>query len=179
MCRETYTISVDSMYASAPNAANTFVAYLNSPLKNVVRADLLSASVDASASPATANVFYIHVEELISKFNDHAPLKYSTSVAGSTSSVGNVSQLPLNLRAISEAFATVHTTPTNNRLLYASASQYPAFAVYFDPIRTVDKLTVSLYDQTGTSMNVAAPSFFVFRFECIKDMRCACPKIIY
>ena len=170
--REVYTISVDSMYASAPNASNSFVAYLNTPLRNVVRAELLSASVDSTGSAATANVFYIHVEELINKFNDHAPLKYSIAVSGNTSSTGSVSQLPTNLRQVSESFATVHTVPSSNRLLYAASSQYPVVSSYINPIRKIDKLTVSLYDQTGSSLAVNAPTFLLFRFECAKDNKC-------
>ena len=170
--REVYTISIDSMYATTPNSPNFFTAYLNTPLRNVVKAELLSASLDATASTNLANVFYIHVEELISKFNDHGPLKYTVSSSNVTSSVGTASQLPSNLRLLSEAFATVHTVPSGNRLLYSSSSQYPVQTAYINPIRKLDKMTISLYDQTGGSMAVNSPTFLVFRFECAKDNKC-------
>ena len=48
MCdTEVYTIRVDSLGASSNTS---FVGYLNIPLRNVVKAELLSASVNANAS---------------------------------------------------------------------------------------------------------------------------------
>jgi hypothetical protein len=169
--REVYTISVDSLYASAPNASNVFTAYLNVPLRNVVRAELLSASIDSTGAP-TSNVVYVQVEELVNKFHDHAVLKYQQSVSGNTSSVGQVTQVPVNARVMAEAFATVHGVPSGGRFLFASASQYPAYASYINPIRKLDRLTVSLYDQTGASLVANAPTFMLFRFECATDNQC-------
>ena len=169
--REVYTISVDSMYASAPNASNVFTAYLNVPLRNVVRAELLSASIDSTGTP-TSNVVYVQVEELVNKFHDHAVLKYQQSGSGSTSNVGQVSQIPVNQRVVAQAFATIHSVPSGGRFLFTTASQYQAYATYINPIRKLDKLTVSLYDQTGASLIVNAPTFLVLRFECSADNQC-------
>lgn len=169
--REVYTISVDSMYAAAPNASNVFTAYLNVPLRNVVRAELLSASIDSTGTP-TSNVVYVQVEELVSKFHDHAVLKYQQSVSGNTSNVGTVSQIPVNPRAMAEAFATIHAVPSGGRFIFTTASQYAACATYINPIRKLDKLTVSLYDQTGASLIANAPTFMIFRFECSADNQC-------
>jgi hypothetical protein len=148
-----------------------FTAYLNVPLRNVTRAELLSASIDSTGVP-TSNVVYVQVEELVNKFNDHAVLRYQQSVSGTTSNVGAVSQNTLNPRVMAEAFATIHAVPTSGRFLFTTASQYSACASYVNPIRQLDRLTVSLYDQTGASLIVGAPTFLLFRFECAKDNQC-------
>lgn len=167
--REVYTISVDSKFASDPNFDNSFVVYLNSPLRNVVRAELLSASI---GSTALSNVIYVHVQELVTKFNDHAPLNYTISSSGNSSNVGSVTQLQSNVSFISEALAVIHTPRTTGRQYFHRQADYEASAVYIDPIRTLDKLTVKLYDGSGEALSTEAPTFLLFRFWCSKNNRC-------
>ena len=164
--REVYTISVDSVYASAPNTDASFVAYLNTPLRNVVRAELLGASMATSA-----NVLYIHVSELVTKFNDHAPLQYALSSAGASSNTGAVTQLQSNLSYISEACAVVHQ-PTSGRQIFHKQADYEASAVYREPIRSLDKLTVKLFNGLGEVPSTDSPTYLLFRFECAKNNKC-------
>jgi hypothetical protein len=165
--REVYTISVDSNYASDPNSNASFVAYLNTPLRNVVRAELLSASI-----PDTANVNYIHVSELVTKFNDHAPLQYTISSAGASSNAGAVTQLQSNLSYISEAFAVVHQPTVSGRKYFHKQGDYEASAVYRDPIRTLDKLTVNIFNGLGELPTLNSTTYLLFRFECAKNNKC-------
>ena len=165
--REVYTISVDSVYASAPNTDASFVAYLNTPLRNVVKAELLGASVASSS-----NVLYVHVSELVTKFNDHAPLRYTLSSAGASSNTGAVTQLQSNLSYISEAFAVIHEPATGGRQYFHKQADYEASAIYRDPIRTLDKLTVKLYNGVGEVPATDSPTYLLFRFECSKNNKC-------
>jgi hypothetical protein len=165
--REVYTISVDSVYASAPNSNASFVVYLNTPLRNVVRAELLSASIAESS-----NAVYIHVSELVTKFNDHAPLQYTLSSAGASSNTGAISQLQSNLSYISEAFAVIHQPSVSGRKYFHKQADYEASAVYRDPIRTLDKLTVKLFNGVGEQPTSDSSTFLLFRFECAKNNKC-------
>ena len=171
--REVYTISVDSVYASDPNTDASFVAYLNTPLRNVVRAELLGASTATSA-----NVLYIHVSELVTKFNDHAPLRYSISCGSSSnnygqySNTGSVTQLQSNLSYISEAFAVIHQPANGGRQYFHKQADYEASAVYREPIRSLDKLTVKLFNGDGNVPSTNSPTYLLFRFECAKGNKC-------
>ena len=50
---ETYTLKVDSIFAPANNS---FIGYINIPLRNVVKAEVLSASISANIYTAGSNV---------------------------------------------------------------------------------------------------------------------------
>jgi hypothetical protein len=58
------------------------------------------------------------------------------------------------------------------RIVYRTNSDFPVVAEYIDPIRRLDKLTVSMYTDTGASFSTTAPTFLTFRFECAKDNVC-------
>jgi hypothetical protein len=70
MCdTEVYNVRVDSVGAASNMS---FVGYLNIPLKNVIKAELLSVGFHANASsPTTTYAYYVHIEELKSKFITH------------------------------------------------------------------------------------------------------------
>lgn len=157
---EYYTITVDSIGQSS---ANTFVAYLQNPLRNVVQARLLACHVHSNVQ---TEHMYVSIDELDTHFNDRAAI----------SGVGdNVHAGQGNLSIVRSAFASVITegaTHANgNSLITFKDRDYPIVAQYIDPIRRIDKLTVTLLDQNGATIKNSSDTganFLVLRFVCRK-----------
>jgi hypothetical protein len=173
MCdTEVYTVRVDSTRTSTSNT--NFVSYINIPLKNVVKAELLMAvlpfNVNASA------IIYIHVKELVSKFNDRATLEYTLSSAGQVSTQGGVSTPISNIQYLNTSFATIPGDQQYARTVYtASGSGYPTDVNFIEPIRQLEKLSIAMYDFNGNLIvdpTEAGPTFLVFRFTCAKPNVC-------
>jgi hypothetical protein len=174
--REVYTVSVDTRFVRAPASNNAFTAYMNIPLRNVVKAELLAASIHPAAN--TSGVVYMHVAELVNKFRDHAPLIYQQNVSGISSNVSGLSQIVSNVNFINEALLMYPIngsdldTPLVPRVVYRTNSDFPVVAEFIEPIRRLDRLTVSMYADTGAAFLTSAPTFLTFRFECAKDNVC-------
>lgn len=176
--REVYTVSVNTRYVVSPSSNNSFVAYINIPLRNVVRAELVSASIHPAAN--TSAVVYMHVAELVDKFHDRATLKYQQTVSGLLSNTGSVSQVSSNAGYLAESLmvypinaADLDLASVNTpRVVYRSMSDFPVVADFIEPIRRLDKLTVNMFADTGAEFLTAAPTFLTFRFECAKDNVC-------
>jgi len=178
MCdTEVYTIRVDSVYASS-NAS--FIGYMNIPLRNVIKAELLSASFHANANtPVTASAYYINIEELKSKFNDKTNLQYGSQVAGIISTEGaapstaisNVNQLASSIVCI-----PLEDSSTNHRTIFTTSSYFPVEIPYIEPIRRIDQFTVNIYTATGTQPNFTlGPTYLTLRITCSKPNVCMYP----
>lgn len=173
MCdTEVYTVRVDSMNTTVSNV--NFTSYINIPLRNVVKAELISAviPVNVNASP----VLYVYVDELVSKFNDRATLQYTLGAAGTVSTQGGLTAAISNLQYLKTAFAAIPADQTNSRTVFTSSgSGFPTDIAFIEPIRQLKTLTVSIYDQTGALVsdptNLGA-TFFTFRFTCAKPNVC-------
>jgi len=179
MCesRESYIIKVDSTYSSSATA-NSFVAYLPIPLRNVVKVELLSASVTPAAN--TSPVLYIHAEELISKFVNRAAVVYALGGGGLgnvLSTVGSVSSTLTNESKLAEALVAVPvdtTRASGTPVIYTSGGFFPTEIEYIDPIRQLSKLTINTYTSSGSLVITSGtvPSFFVFRLTCANRNSC-------
>jgi len=113
MCdTEVYTIRVDTVNTTVSNV--DFVSYINIPLRNVVKAELLSASIAANASDTPA--IYIYIDELVSKFNDRATLQYTLSSSGKISTQGAVTADLPNLQYLKSSLAAIPTGSHAHRL---------------------------------------------------------------
>jgi len=173
--REVYTVRVDSRYVTSPSTDASFVAFLNVPLQNVVRAELLSASIHPTSNAVSEAEVYVHVEELISKFVTRATPIYQQAAAGLTSNISAVTQIVSNSGKLSEAFAALPVDLSlvdKSRVLYTSGNNFPTITDYINPIRRLDKLTINLYNASGTLLTTIGTSFFIFRFECARDNSC-------
>ena len=173
MCdTEVYTVRVDSTRTRTSNT--NFVSYINIPLKNVVKAELLMAVLPFNVGGST--IIYIHVQELVSKFNDRATLEYTLSSAGQISQQGGVSTPISNIQYLNTAFATIPGEQQFARTIYtASGSGYPTDVTFLEPIRQLDKLSISMYDYNGNIIpdpTEAGPTFLAFRFTCAKPNVC-------
>lgn len=178
MCdTEVYTIRVDSLGA----VSNTsFVGYLNIPLRNVVKTELLCASVNANAASLSTSSIYFHVDELKSKFTDRTALRYDVSVSGNQSNVGttpsttisNVGQLNTALVAVPLAGGLPDTLTA-----FTSGNYFPVEITYIEPIRQVAKFTVNVYAADGSQPTITAgPTFLTLRLTCAKPNVCLYPN---
>jgi hypothetical protein len=144
---EYHVITVDSI---GQDSANTFTCHLQQPLKNVVQARLLAAHIHSNV--ATEHC-YISIEELDTIFNDRA---------------SNVLTGQSNMSMIRGSFASIVTDGTP---LILFKDSYPVVTQYVNPIRRIDRFTLTIRDQDGNTIknpDVSADNFLVFRFVCRK-----------
>jgi len=171
MCdTEVYTVRVDTVYASS-NV--DFVVYLNNTLKNVVKAELIYASVHANT--ATSNIMYVYVTELMSKFNDRASSQYKFQASGTTSTEGSVSAALSNVTQLTSAFATIPTDQQYTRTIFKSGSDFPIETKYIEPIRQLDRLSIKLMNATGGLLPERDYTYMLFRFTCATKNVCRYP----
>jgi hypothetical protein len=170
MNREVITVKVDSVGADS-TAYSTFKTYLPVPLRNIVKAELLMASIHQQYSNA---VCHVYVEELVSNFMTRAAPAYTIGLDGITSNVGAGTQI-LNKGLIERAFVTIPTSNVTSagsdyRVVWTSGRDFPTDVEYINPIRQLKTLTISFYDgATGAPQTMDQTSYFLFRFECAKD----------
>jgi hypothetical protein len=150
---EYHTITVDSI---GQDSANTFTCHLQQPLKNVVQARLLGAHIHSTDDTEHC---YVSVNELDSIFNDRA---------------SNVLTGQAHLSMLRGSFASIiteSTTHSGSNSLITFKDNYPIVAQYVDPIRRVDRLSVTIRDQSGSTIKNSSDdgdNFLVFRFVCRK-----------
>ena len=171
--REVYTVRVDSFGVGTPYS--TFQAFLDVPLRNVVKAEVLMASIHQQFSSNA--ICHVYVEELTSKFISRAGAAYNVGLGGTTSNVGVATQIA-NRGLVDRAFVSIPTSNvvagvTDNRVVWTSGKFYPTDIEYINPIRQIKTLTFTFLDgQTGLPQTMDQTAFFVFRFECAKDNVC-------
>lgn len=175
MCdTEVYTVRVDSQY-SATDSHSNFVGYINVPLRNVVKAELLSASV---LTNNTVPIIHIYVDELVSKLNDRTNLQYAIRSAGTISTEGPTpTSAVTNVSSLATCIASIPTDPVNYRTVFSSGSNFPVEVYFIEPIRQIGQLTIKIFRETGALLGLTGdgPTFLTFRFTCAKPNRCLYP----
>ena len=144
---EYHTITIDSIGQSS---ANTFTCYLQQPLKNVVQAKLLGARIQTTT--ATEHC-YVSIDELDSIFSDRA---------------SNVLTGQASMSVLRGSFASIVSDAS---AVVKFKDEYPIFTKYIDPIRRLDRFTVTIRNQDGNTITRATASdknILVFRFMCMK-----------
>ena len=170
--REVYTVRVDSF--GVTGNYSTFQAFLDVPLRNIVKAELLMASIHQQHSNA---ICHVYVEELISKFITRAGPNYTSATSNVMTTVGVTGQI-LNKGLIDRAFVTIPTSNVTSagsdyRVLWTTGNDYSTDIEYINPIRQLKTLTFKFLDgNTGEFQTMDQVSHFVFRFECAKDNVC-------
>ena len=150
---EYHTITVDSI---GQDSANTFTCHLQQPLKNVVQARLLAAHIHSNV---VTEHCYVSVDELDTIFNDRA---------------SNVLTGQSHMSMLRGSFASIITesaTHDAGNSLITFKDNYPIVSQYIDPIRRIDRLSVTIRDQNGSTIKNSTDSgsnFLVFRFVCRK-----------
>jgi len=165
---ETYTFKVDSRGAPSNNS---FVGYVNIPLRNVVKAELLSASI--ASNSATTAVLYVYVDELVSKFNDKSDVQTVISVAGNTSNIGpNPTSTTSNVAQLRTALVAYPTDQVNARSVFTTSSFWNTEVEYIEPIRQIQHLTVTILKDDGNLPSLSEATYLTIRFTCSKPNRC-------
>ena len=156
--QEIYSIQVSS-YGAQSNVK--FVSTLNTPIKNIVKAELVTTSLSCPES----NVAYVVVDELVTRFNDYAVALPASNDDGSL----NLQSTSSTLRKV---FGAVYNEDSDvkNRITYYN--RYPITADFFDPIRNLSKLSITLYDHSGNELADEGYNFFTFRFTCLRNNLC-------
>lgn len=150
---EYHTITVDSI---GQDSANTFTCYLNQPLRNVVQARLLAAHIHSNVSTEHC---YVSIKELDSIFSDRASNVYDGQASMSM------------LRGSFASIVTDEVSHSGENSLILFKDNYNIATQYIDPIRRIDRLTVTIRDQNGNTIknpSVSADNFLVLRFVCRK-----------
>jgi len=168
---------VDSVFAPANNS---FIGYINIPLRNVVKAEVLSASISANIYTAGSNVAYLYAMELDSKFNDRMDVQTTitsfnsnTSARPQTSNIGpNITGTFSNVNQMRTSLVAVPLDGSNLRSVFTVSSFFPTDIEYIEPIRQIQQLSISLYNETGGLLTVSGPTFLVIRLTCAKPNRC-------
>lgn len=178
MCdTEVYTVRVDSVFASSNTS---FVGYINIPIRNVIKSELLSASICGNAATLTTTALYVHIEELKSKFLDRTDLQYQLSVSGQTSSIGPAPSSTIsNVGQLASALVAIPLTDgeTASSTIFTVGNYFPVEIPYYEPIRQVSALTVNIYAQDGSQPVITAgPTFLTLRLTCAKPNVCLYQK---
>mgnify|MGYP003629736349 FL=1 len=146
---EYHTVTIDTIGQAS---ANTFTCFLNQPLKNIVQARLLTARIKTAADTEHC---YVSIKELDSIFSDRA---------------SNVYDGQASLSMIRGSFASLSTTGTPGAVVNFR-DEYSIATQYIDPIRRLDRLTVTIRNQDGETIERAGAddkNFLVLRFVCRK-----------
>jgi hypothetical protein len=150
---EYHTITVDTLNQTS---ANTWTCFLSQPLKNVVQARLLAARIRTKT--ATEHC-YISIDELNSVFNDRAT---------------NVYEGQASLGMLRNSFASIAhaNTVASGAQTISFKDEYPIATQYVNPIRSIDRLTVNIRNQSGVPIVPATATdknnYFILRFVCRK-----------
>ena len=146
---EYHTITVDTLNQAS---SNSFTCFLSQPLKNVVQARLLAARIRTKT--ATEHC-YISIDELNSVFNDRAT---------------NVYEGQASLGMLRKSFASIVTTDDTGIISFKD--DYPIATQYVNPIRSIDRLTVNIRNQSGVpivpALQTDRNNYFILRFVCRK-----------
>ena len=144
---EYHTITIDSIGQSS---ANTFTCYLQQPLKNVVQAKLLGSRIRTTT--ATEHC-YVSIDELDSIFSDRA---------------SNVLTGQASMSVLRGSFASI---VSDSSTIIKFKDEYPIFTQYIDPIRRLDRFTVTIRNQDGNTIARSTASdknVLVLRIMCRK-----------
>jgi hypothetical protein len=150
---EYHTITVDTLNQAS---SNSFTCFLSQPLKNVVQARLLAARIRTKT--ATEHC-YISIDELNSVFNDRATNEYEGQAS---------------LGILRNSFASIAhaNTAASGAQTISFKDEYPIATQYVNPIRSIDRLTVNIRNQSGVPIVPATASdkniYFILRFVCRK-----------
>ena len=150
---EYHTITVDTLNQAS---SNSFTCFLSQPLKNVVQARLLAARIRTKT--ATEHC-YISIDELNSVFNDRATNEYEGQAS---------------LGILRNSFASIAhaNTAASGAQTISFKDEYPIATQYVNPIRSIDRLTVNIRNQSGVpivpALQTDRNNYFILRFVCRK-----------
>ena len=144
---EYHTVIVDSYDQTSDSV---FTVFLPNPLENIVQAQLLTANLRVGSG---TRIVHLSINELNTNFSQRATKEVN----------GQAAQQVLNRNFGS----IINSSGTNGLNLYFK-NEYPVMQQYINPIRKLDRLTITLRDGDAAGFATGEDSFFVFRFVCKK-----------
>jgi hypothetical protein len=142
---EYHTITVDTI---GQLSKNTFTVHLQQTLENIVQARLVAAQITTTNS----NVCYISVNELDTNYSQRTSNIYGYENQEVISKVNN------SFGSLISGGGTV------SQIIFKD--NYPVVQQYSTPIRKIDRLTFTLFNQDGNTIQGTDDNFFIFRFVC-------------
>jgi hypothetical protein len=148
---EYHTVIVDSFDGTATNN-NVFTVFLQTPIENIVQAQLITANIRLASAE---RVCHVSINELDTIFTQRA----SSSVNGQA-----------DKQILNRNFGTLVKTGDYNSTHLVFKNEYPVMQQYINPIRKLDRLSITLRsgDATSSVIDTNNDSIFVFRFVCKK-----------
>ena len=144
---EYHTVIVDSFQQSSDSV---FTVFLPNPLENIVQAQLLTANLRVGSG---TRIVHLSINELNTNFSQRATKEVNGQAA---------------LQVLNRNFGSIiNSSGTTGTTLYFK-NEYPVMQQYINPIRKLDRLTITLRDGDAAGFATGADSFFVFRFVCKK-----------
>ena len=144
---EYHTVIVDSYDQSSDSV---FTVFLPNPLENIVQAQLLTANLRVGSG---TRIVHLSIDELNTNFSQRATKEVNGQAA---------------LQVLNRNFGSIINTSGTTGLNLYFKNEYPVMQQYINPIRKLDRLTITLRDGDAAGFATDADSFFVFRFVCKK-----------
>ena len=117
--------------------------------------------------------------ELDSKFNDRMDVQtaitsfQSNTMVSQTSNIGpNLTGTFSNLNQMRTSLVCIPTDQLLVRTIFTTNGYWPAVVEYIEPIRQIQQLTISLYNDSGTLLTTGGTTFITLRLTCAKPNRC-------
>ena len=156
---EIHTVIVDNFGRSSKS---DFIAFLPTPLENVVQARLVSASM-TTTDDVSQTAFHIGIEELRTYFTHQTQAEINFSGDDDTT---NDTKNHLN-----GVFGTIlgnHVSlGENGAKVFLFRDEYPIVQCYHNPIRKLNRLTFNIDKQNGSAATIG-DSTFILRVTCRK-----------
>ncbi len=144
---EYHTVIVDSFQQTSDSV---FTVFIPNPLENIVQAQLLTANLRVGSG---TRIVHLSIDELNTNFSQRATKEVNGQAA---------------LQVLNRNFGSIiNSSGTTGTTLYFK-NEYPVMQQYINPIRKLDRLTITLREGDATSFTTSEDSFLVFRFVCKK-----------
>ena len=142
---EYHTITVDTIGQASKN---TFTVHLQQTLENIVQVKLNAAQITTTGS----NVCYISINELDTNYSQRTSNLFGYEGQSSLSKVNN-------------SFGSlISGSGTASQIIFKD--NYPVMQQYSTPIRKLDRLTFTLLNQDGNTIEGTDDNFLIFKFVC-------------
>ena len=147
---EHHTVILDNL---DPTSDTDFTLFLPTPLENIVQAQLLTASINATDN--ATRCIHIGIEELKNHFTQRGKKDLDDADNHLNGIFGTI-LCEHKLHAASD---------TQKAVFFRN--EYPIIQQYYNPIRKLDRLTFNLDKQDGGSA-ACGDAIFIFKFVCKK-----------
>ena len=142
-----HTVIVDSFQQTSDSV---FTVFIPNPLENIVQAQLLTANLRVGSG---TRIVHLSIDELNTNFSQRATKEVNGQAA---------------LQVLNRNFGSIiNSSGTSGTTLYFK-NEYPVMQQYINPIRKLDRLTITLREGDATGFTTSEDSFLVFRFVCKK-----------